>query len=254
LILTTLQDLWCCILACKLCGGEKKLVKAHIIPKSMYRQMYINSESPEMYSNKKGIHPRKSHVGEYDQGIVCEACEALFSPWDDYAQELLLAEYQDGDFFVDANGNKRAYTFNTFNYVKLKLFFLSLLWRADASSRPFFRRVDIGPFRNGLRQMILQKNPGSAEDFGVVLTRYSDEIGQSILMDPHKQRFEHVNYIQMYFAGYIAYIKVDRRNVGQQFAPFLMMPGMPLHVMLRPFAYSKESVLAGRILRQNGVD
>jgi hypothetical protein len=122
---------------CKLCGEDRPLVKAHIVPKSMYPLEDDRREPLLRVPSAPEAPPERSWTGEYDPALVCAECEAMFAPWDDYAYRLLSNEPREEDYvFVD--GEPVAYTLETYDYEKLKLFFVSLLWRASESSRHSF--------------------------------------------------------------------------------------------------------------------
>jgi hypothetical protein len=118
-----------------------------------------------------GIHPRRSPCGVYDRALVCELCEAQFSPWDDYANRLLRKPAGEHDYtYVD--GEPRIYTIPTYDYTNLKLFFVSLLWRASESDQSFCEHLNVGPTHTArLRQMILNGEPGEPEEYSVLLAR-----------------------------------------------------------------------------------
>ena len=128
---------------CKLCGEERPLVEAHIIPESMYP--FDEPREPLlMVPSTPDIYPGRSRRGVYDRELVCGRCEAKFSPWDDYAYRLLSKEPGEHDYtYVD--GEPRVYTVTRYDYAKLKLFFVSLLWRASESNQSFFAHVSVGP-------------------------------------------------------------------------------------------------------------
>jgi hypothetical protein len=82
--------------------------------------------------------PKKTPVGVYDTKLVCRICEDKFGDWINYAQQLLQDEPLNGKkLFVGLQ--LIGYELPKFNYAKLKLFFVSLLWRASESSHPFYR-------------------------------------------------------------------------------------------------------------------
>jgi hypothetical protein len=99
--------------------------------------------------------------------------------------------------------------------------------------------------------MILNSDPGGAEDFSVFVARYTDKLGQNTMMDPHRQRFDNVNYYQFYMAGYIVYIKVDKRPAPKPQSVVCLKPDNRLCVVLRDFRNSKEARAASLILERN---
>jgi hypothetical protein len=78
---------------CKLCGKDEKLIKAHIIPESLWPHRKQGGKQI-VYSSIHKYYPKRSPKGIYDTKILCEHCEKQFSPWDDYAQSLLLSDIE----------------------------------------------------------------------------------------------------------------------------------------------------------------
>lgn len=225
---------------CQLCGANGvKLVKAHVIPQSLYGDALDMAEGPaKLISNIAGQYPRRSRVGVYDDGIVCADCEARFSPWDDYAHELLFKtpptqEHHHLEKLF-------AYEFDKISYEKLKLFFISLLWRAHASTQQFFRAVNVGPYAAALARMIQEENPGSKQDFAVFLARFDHPLSEAFA-DPHRFRpFGPINGYAFYFARHMAYIKVDQRPLPEELGRVVLAPNQPLFLILREFLNTQQ--------------
>ena len=144
------------VMKCHLCLEERKLIKAHIIPESFFLPLRSSKRAPEIHSNIDGEYPKKSPIGIYDKSILCSECDSLIGDWDNYAQQLLLKDFTE-DLAVHGGAKKVAYKIDSFNYHKLKLFFVSVLWRASISNHYFYRRVKLGPYQSVARKMILEK-------------------------------------------------------------------------------------------------
>jgi len=172
----------------------------------------------QLLSNTAGEYPKKSQIGSYDKNILCENCEKYFQKYDDYACKSLLSNIgNNSDYVLDPNGKKVGYKLENVDYKKLKLFFLSVLWRASVSKRKEFKKVDIGvSFEDCLKVMIKNSDPGSPNDFLVVVRRFIDDLGKNFLMDPYKLRIDGINFYRFYLgAGYEFHIKVDKRDLRQ---------------------------------------
>jgi hypothetical protein len=195
------------------------------------------------------FYAKKSPVGVYDTGIVCAQCESIFSPWDDYAQKLLLAKPIE-DQYVIKDGQKIAYVETGIDYAKLKLFFISLLWKAAVSNHYFFSRVNVGPFEPQLRRMILKGDPGDPDTFAITVAKFEDSLG-TILMNPHPERWRDINYYRFYLAGYMAYIKVDRRPTPDFMGELALNPERPLFIILRDLKTSKDFKVMQNIARSS---
>ncbi len=227
---------------CKLCGKDKKLIKAHIIPESLWPHRK-HGGMQKVYSSINKYYPKRSPKGIYDTSILCEDCEKLFSPWDDYAKELLLSDIEK-DYIIE-HGKKVCFEIKDYVYPKLKLFFISLLWRASVSTKEFYQDVKVSNFENQLKKMIIEKDPGDEDCFSVILGRWDDAaIGQGIglgILSPWKRRFSGINYYSFYFGfGFVASIKVDRRPVPKPFRLGIMKPNNPLYIYIFQFSGSEE--------------
>jgi hypothetical protein len=191
-----------------------------------------------MMTNKAGEYTKKAPVGVYDQTIVCSKCESIWQEWDNYAQQLLADEPLNGRPRYH-NNRKICYIVDNFEYRKLKLFFISMAWRASVSSHPFFSKVSLGQFEDIAKQHIANSDPGDSEDFSVTLARFDHPLAKSML-DPHAEKYSDVNYLRFYLAGYIAYIKVDHKPTPMPLSQFAMAENRPLYIICRDFARSKE--------------
>ena len=131
-----------------------------------------------------------------------------------------------------------AYNYGAYDYQKLKLFFLSLLWRASQSSHVFYRRIDLGPHEPKIRQAIIDSTGGDASFYSVVLAKFPKHYG---ILDPHPTRFDWVNFCQIYLAEYVAYSKVDRQHLPESFRGLELSDGRSLIVLARDPAKSKDT-------------
>jgi len=191
----------------------------------------------EIVTNKAGEYNEKSRTGVYDK-IVCKDCENIWQGWDDYAQKLLTEEPLNGQ--VRCHGSQKlAYVVNNFEYKKLKLFFISMIWRASVSSQQFFSKVSLGQFEDIAKQRIADNEPGDTEDFSVILAKFNHPLAKSIL-DPHEHKLSDVNYLRFYLGGYIADIKVDYKPNPKLLSQLTMAENRPLCILCRDFKKSKE--------------
>jgi hypothetical protein len=232
---------------CRFCETEQRLIKAHIIPAGFFRRIGDLSESLEIHSNKAGARPKRAPVGVYDKSILCRPCDNIFSPWDKHAQDVLLRDSLDHAAIYNGP-TVVGWTIKTFDYRRLKLFFLSLLWRASVSTHEFYRRVSTGPFEKELRAMIAASEPGEPAKFAVILARF-DSPGYTAMLDPHPDRYDSVNYFRFYLAGFVAYIKVDRRPPKEPLADFVLQPDMPVTVLQRSAREGKDGAVMRELAR-----
>jgi len=234
-------------LICRLCLKEKRLGKAHVIPEGFFRNVGYLSETLELHTNTAGTYPKRAPIGVYDKSILCSPCDNLFSPWENHAQDVLLRTFASAIVLKHENGVV-GWVINSFDYRAMKLFFISLLWRASISTHDFYRRISMGPFEHELREMILAEEPGSPETFAVTLARFS-EPGCTAMLDPHPERYDGVNYARFYLSGFVAYIKFDHRPPPDWLADFILRPNAPLTILLRSARESADAVVMRDIAR-----
>jgi hypothetical protein len=180
---------------CKLCGLDKKLIRAHVIPRSFYRIDPAEKTPTRLVTNVAGRYAQKTPIGVYDDTIVCEDCEHRFTKWDEYGDELFLKSWDKFAPIIHRN-EEVGYGLNAYDYSKLKMFFLSVLWRASVSSHPMFSNIELGAREVILKQAIWNSDPGDIDHFGVVLQAFdSTDVG---ILNPHPERFSGVRYCRFY--------------------------------------------------------
>lgn len=223
---------------CRFCGEQKKLIKAHVIPEGFFRRMRDGQNPPQLLTNMEGEYPKRAPIGVYDSGILCEVCEPIFGAWDAYAQQF-MAEEPAGGQPLYVGSQLVGYKVQSYDYRCLKLFFMSLIWRASVSQQAFFKRVSLGPYEDVALNLIKHCAEGSEDQFTVTLAKFDHPIGISIL-DPHPEKPDGVNYYCFYLGSYVAYIKVDRRRAPKPYIDFMLSENPPLYIILRHLERSKE--------------
>jgi len=91
-------------MTCALCKKELKLIKAHAIPEAFFRELRDGWRAPLLVTNTEGHYPKKSPIGVYDDGILCEYCEPSFAEWDDYRASILLRKKNEFAEIKDMSG------------------------------------------------------------------------------------------------------------------------------------------------------
>ena len=236
-------------MACLFCQKEKKLFKAHIIPEGFFRRM--RKDAPYLLLLRQTpdrILRNRSPIGVYDKQIVCGACESIWNDWDTHAQEILSHDRGLAKT-LHRSGQAIGWRIDQFDYKKLKLFFISMLWRASVSKHAYFCRVRLGRYETVAKKMIVDKDPGQPEQFGVVITRFGKHKFDVIMFDPFREKVNHVNFYRFYMAGYVIYIKVDRRPMPPTWNRLVIRGGKPIFVARRNLDKSGELQLILKFAR-----
>ena len=146
---------------CKLCKKIRELKKSHIIPClafKLIRDENINNRFYELVNKQNKI--IQDGPKEY---LLCNKCEQHIGNYEKYFKEAI---------HLNRHGTKKTHDgkrclIENLDYKKIKLFFLSLLWRASISSKPEFENVCIGDNEEIIRKMILNESPGRNSKFPI---------------------------------------------------------------------------------------
>jgi hypothetical protein len=166
---------------CKLTGNAGQFVASHLIPKALTRP----SVAGEYFiSSGHGNAPKKSWSSWYDEELVIRKGEKILADYDNWAiRELRRLELvwrgwpTKTSLPVETWFGSRPEGFGLrqvecANPDKLRLFFLSLLWRAAATTRPEFREVRLDPDALELqRTMVHDGNPRPIDFYPTMLTQ-----------------------------------------------------------------------------------
>lgn len=145
---------------CKLCQKPAKLKYSHIIPEFCYDPIYDDKHRFNIVGNVRSSRQRNLQKGlrEY---LLCGACEQKIGKWESYVSRIFSGT-------VEVAGSRTGETISLAGllYAPLKLFLLSLLWRAGVSTLPVFQEANLGEHELTLRNMLLGADPGPPELYG----------------------------------------------------------------------------------------
>lgn len=150
---------------CKLCGNEKKLIRAHIIPTAFFEANNFLISSVKKYAQQR-------KTGPYDPRILCADCDnGVIGRLDDYGCEIFLERknvilekiynpVQPSQFI-----NKYSLKDKT-GYHNLGRFIISILWRASVSLHEDFVDFSLGEYEEFAKRTILD----ICYDFGSIFS------------------------------------------------------------------------------------
>lgn len=175
---------------CRLCLMEKKLQKSHIIPEFFFRPLYDGLHRLNIMSSVPKEENRFEQKG-FREKLLCYDCEQLLSPFEDYARRFLY-----GGVELRRTKDKNPIRIMDIDYHSLKLFQLSLLWRASASRLRLFAKLSLpSQHEERLRKMIINKDAGEVWDYGCMMIMLTEKnqpmdemIGQPepLMLDGHR--------------------------------------------------------------------
>ena len=138
---------------CKLCRKPGDIYRSHIIPEWGYEGVYDDRHrfvGFDLLNQKKGKIRQK---GEREK-LLCQKCETVFSVWEEYGKGVW--DLNTGQWEVLAEGGLWG---RGLDYRRLKLFLLSVLWRADVAKGDIGDNVSLGPHSEKIRLMLLDHDP-----------------------------------------------------------------------------------------------
>src|ERR1039457_2781011 len=189
---------------CKLCEQEKPLVRAHIVARCLLERLKEGGHVSR-YAGERGVLPARTPTGEYDTEILCRSCDSYFSPWEEYAADLLHKSAP----AINPSSSQQHYFVKQYDYTALKLCFLSILWRMSVSRRDIFDEIGLGPYEQTIKKMLLNKDPGTQSDFPIMLMRYKDKVGSLTMWGADRTKADGINMFRFGIPGYRVFIKVD---------------------------------------------
>ena len=222
---------------CTLCGDTKNLVKSHVFPQALHKDFQGEGNGVAELWSLSEPYTKKSPTGVYSR-FLCHICESSFGPYDEYGVKF-VQQYKNGTTGEPLFGSFDKGFIAQVDYAKLKLWLMSMLWKADQSNEPFFAQVDLGEkWRKDLTSRIQNESPLGSADYAVSAMKFEDQelrgiedIWDKYLSCPFPQRCAGVNFYRFYiFGGFIFLIKVDQRRPPRNLEPLILSEGEPFVV------------------------
>ncbi len=196
------------ISTCKLCLCEKELCKSHIIPDFMYEELFDEKHRLFIINTSNIIDKRPRFSGVYEI-LLCQTCENTLSVYENYMKGIFSGDTRIiGNEIKIVNKKKSdglAWTeVSGLDYTKVKLFTLSILWKASVSTQDFFRRIKLGPYEEKIRNMILNRDPGSYDQFGCMWSTIKNhtELPHDLISEPVMARQTNGISCHFYISGF----------------------------------------------------
>lgn len=200
---------------CKFCGQEKKLIKAHIIPKKLY--LGIKDDRFLCINSKTGKYTFQQQGG-YDSNILCTDCDNhILGEFDKEGYRILFGDFSKYKCMQVHPQYKIYQIDNTnFDYAKLRKFFISILWRASVSKLEEWSNINLGGYEKKAYEILKDKREHS-KLFKILIYKncYREDINQEVLIAKGKTKTYKKYLIQM--SGYRIEIIVDPSRLTKQY-------------------------------------
>lgn len=217
---------------CKLTGHRGKFVASHLIPKALTRPQAKGMPFVEAGMGKR---PLRRWDSWYDTCLVIRKGEDILSEIDNWAipelrrHQLIWSGLTAGEplpeHTIVPGTDVGCRLIRGLDLQKLRLFFLSLLWRAAATERPEFSEVTLPPDDlERLRLILISGDVGPAAFYPIQLTQLST-VGVAHNLVPLRMTKripategtpeKPVTYFRFYLEGLIAHIHCQASDNGE---------------------------------------
>ncbi len=162
-------------------------MRSHIFPELLWQTVY-DANHVAMTSQQGMKFARKLRKG-LREPLLCSECEALIGRYEHYfAGVWLNPPVLPTQVSPDAN----AVHLSGLDYIKFKLFHLSIIWRCGVAQMPEFGNVKLGPHEPRLREMLLSGSAGTSIEYplsaAVVIQPQTRKVMKDFLVTPQTAR------------------------------------------------------------------
>lgn len=245
---------------CQLCRNEvQSFVESHIVPASFYRTLGRPGDAGVILGNAE--RDTRSRTGIYRR-FLCSECEKKFEACDNYACTL-LRDAQPDEEHRHGNGALHYFVYHNVDYRLLKLFIISVLWRAHASPKrtPIFGGVQLPhEVAEQFRDILLAGSTSSLppDDFPVFVGKSNQPVAY-VVREPKFVTIDEMAFVNVYVPGYVFLIQIEKGPIPKSIFLFLLHPGTGLtawhhdHVACGEAEEAAAVYLASRTRRINEV-
>ncbi|MEE9431589.1 MAG: hypothetical protein V3V16_11140 [Melioribacteraceae bacterium] len=142
--------------------------------------------------------------------LLCKKCEIEFSKYERSMSQI----FYHGEREI-IHQNRDEIIVENINYSFLKLFQLSILWRASISNLRIFKDVELGTHEEKIRTMLLNKNPGRFYEYGCLLFSIkmdNEKLVDGLILSPEYYKAEGFGNYRFTFGGLIWNYVVSSHN------------------------------------------
>jgi hypothetical protein len=235
---------------CKLCLQEKELCESHVIPEIFYKPLYDLKHRFEVVELLDRPQKRYLQKGTKEK-LLCSECETKLSRFEGYARRLFYG----GEELLLSEENGRLVVRNV-DYMKFKLFQLSVLWRAAVSNHNFFQGVKLpSHHEEELRKMLHAETPGAPHEYGCILLGLRAEDGAAmdrLIEKPFSFRSEGHRCYRFLFGGCYWVFVVSKHTATFLHKEFFLRQDGRLVIHLIPAEATGTVRRFARILKELG--
>lgn len=233
---------------CNLCQEIKPLQKnCHVIPEFLYRDNrlfhsnhnLVKLNLAEFITNRhKKIVSHKQKSGEYDKYTLCPDCDKkIIGAYESYAREFLYAKKLPYSIQPIYSDKGKYLLVENVDYLKLKLFYLSILWRASISSRETFSEIKLGEsIQDDIRKMILLGEAKSEKTYPIFLmsSLYDRKITKDYLIQPIPLKIAKEDAFIFPIGGILLFISLSMDSFPEELQNIILKENSTIKILKIP--------------------
>lgn len=175
---------------CQLCKMEKKLIKAHVISKALFKDIFNIDDRVHLLSPTELDKQNLVQDAFYDTGILCGDCDSSFSLYENYFAQIVRGNLL--GLGIRRNGQltySDEYSLDLLegiDHYKLRMFFLITIWRCSISTQPSFKQINLAEREKGIFEQIRSGKTTSYDKIPVILISLEEvnDIRKEVAMTP----------------------------------------------------------------------
>ncbi len=206
------------IATCKFCTKSRQLCKSHIQPRWLYRERGTNFK----LIASDAIFEKSAPIGPYEH-LLCLECEGLMGKYDDYS-----ATFFKGSRWWPRDERTNWRVIFQYDYSLLKLFMLSMLWRAGVAQTDYFANVVLSePVLDDLHSMIEKRDAGNEQDYSVMIQMREPRGGlEKVGRSPYiKKRSDNLEWCRFDLNEFSCDIKISKDQTSME--PKILLTDRP---------------------------
>jgi len=201
-----------------LCLKRKPLCDSHIIPEFFYKPLYDTRHRFHIISSTAGHKPQFKKKG-IKEPLLCEGCECTLNKYEKYARGIFLGGQE-----IECENKPSRIVVRSLEYQMLKLFQMSILWRASVAKHPLFSNIALGPHEERLRSMLYSGTAGEPYEYGCALICLLDN-GKpltDLILQPVEIRLQGHRCYRFCINGFFWHYFVSSHNPGRPWSDLFL--------------------------------
>jgi hypothetical protein len=179
---------------------EGELCNSHIIPEFFYKPLYDELHRCLELNRFDEPSEKKTHQKGLREHLLCADCDnGRLGKHEDYMARVFF-----GRSGVSCQQINAGIIVENLSYEHVRLFQLSMLWRASISSLSEFSEVALGPHEESIRKMLLTDDPGEPDQYPCILCVPSEirkKLEDKAIKMPQTQRLKGHRSYDFYCGG-----------------------------------------------------